>query len=84
LAAGISQELEKLLNRRSAFARGYGATGDADVADETQIPSDPFKPRNPRLLERCGSPAKNYQGEEGDRNTEQRTRYCEPEGNVPA
>jgi hypothetical protein len=43
----------------------------ADTADETQIPSDPFNPRNPRLL---FSSAKNCQGEKGDQNTEQWTR----------
>jgi len=42
-STGISQKIEELLNRRSAYARGYGATGNADTADETPIPSDPFK-----------------------------------------
>jgi hypothetical protein len=67
----MSQKFEALLNRRSAFARGYGATGNADTADETQIPSDPFNPRNPRLL---FSTARNCQSQEDEQNTEQRTR----------
>ena len=44
LKTDISQKFEESLNRRSTYARGYGATGNADTADETQIPSDPFNP----------------------------------------
>jgi len=42
-------------------------TGNADTADETQIPSDPFNPRNPRLL----FSTKNCQGDGGEQKTEQ-------------
>jgi hypothetical protein len=44
----ISEKIEELLNRGSAFARGYGATSNADTTDETQIPSAPFNPQPAR------------------------------------